>query len=112
MPRKEEPKAKLGWVLGGEFTYDPHRGPNRLAADALIASLSDVLLAADQVLASTVAMLGEAVDADPTNAALWGQYRAAVDQIRAVRPADDDDEFTKFLANLGGSEVRNAPQSE
>lgn len=111
MPRKEEPKAKLGWVLDGEFTFDPHRGPNRLAADALVVELADELASADRVLAATAQMLGEAVDADPTNAALWGQYRAAVDQLRAVRATVDDDAFSKFMAELGGTEVRDPAES-
>lgn len=107
MPRKEEPKAKLGWVLDGEFRFDPHRGPNRLAADALVVELADELASADQVLAATAQMLGEAVDADPTNAALWGQYRAAVDQLRSVRATGDDDAFSKFLSDLSDAKVRD-----
>ena len=47
-------------------------------------------------------MLAEAVDADPTNAALWGQYRAAEVALRGLGISADDDALTKFLAGLAG----------
>ena len=113
MPRKDEPRAKLGWVLDGEFRYDPHAGPNRLAADALVDALSEYVVGTSEVLAASVQMLAEAVDSDPTNAALWGQYRAAVDQLRGLGATDDDDAFSKLMEQLGsGTDVRDPAQSE
>jgi hypothetical protein len=50
--------------------------------------------------------LAEAVDADPTNAALWGQYRAAETVIREAASGGDDD-FAKLIAGLS-ADVRNA----
>ena len=113
MPRKDEPQAKLGWLLAGEVTYDPHRGPNRLAADALVAAVADHIDDSSTVLAASVQMLAEAVDSDPTNAALWGQYRAAVDQVRGLGATDDDDAFTKLLDQLASStDVRDTAEPQ
>ena len=104
MPRAETPRARLGWVLDGEWSFDA-AGPNRTAADAVVAATSDQFAATDGALVTAFVMLADAVDADPTNAALWGQYRAAEQSIRGATSGDDD--FTRFLSGLS-ADVRNS----
>lgn len=113
MPRPESPSARLVWTLYGEVRFDPVPGPNRLAADALVAHMRgrESVSPADEAHLVAASMLGEAVDADPTNAALWGQYRAALDVVRGVGDGDDD-AFTRLLAELGASPVRDSSVAE
>jgi hypothetical protein len=94
----------------------PAYGRNRTAAETTIAalethgSLGDV----DAARVALVRALADAVDADPTNASLWREYRAAE---QALREADDStsDEFTRLLAALsaemGDTETTRTPQS-
>lgn len=111
MARKDMPVAKLGWELDGEFTFESHAGPNRLAAEALRVVVEPSLEPKDLPVAVMVEMLAEAVDADPTNAALWGQYRSAYEQLRGLSDHDDD-EFDKLLPDLSAAEVRHPAESE
>lgn len=103
MPRPPTPTARLGWLLDGEFTVDGV-GPNRKAADVVVVSLGD-RAECDAAMLTAFVMLAEAVDADPTNAALWGQYRAAEVAIREASGSDDDD-FTRIMAELS-ADVRH-----
>jgi hypothetical protein len=113
MPRKDGPKARLGWQMPetGEFVYELGDGPNRRAAEAVVATLGDSLSDADQALVTGFVMLAEAVDSDPTNAALWGQYRAAEMGVREVANRGDDDEFSRLLAGLS-AEIRDSEVAE
>jgi hypothetical protein len=114
MPRADMPRAKLGWVLDGVFTFEPHHGPNRLAAEALARSLEGLqrIEEIDHATVEVALLLGEAVDSDPTNAALWGQFRAALADLRGVGAGGDDDAFAVFLASLGAPSVRDAAEPE
>lgn len=105
MPRKDGPIARLGWLGDdGEFSLEAV-GPNRRAADAVIAAVSAEFGDVDGALLTGFVMLAEAVDADPTNAALWGQYRAAETVIREAASGDDD-EFSRLMAQLS-ADVRD-----
>jgi hypothetical protein len=105
MPRKDGPKAKLGWLDADydEFRFEPHAGPNRLAADSVVKSLGESFGETEEALLVGFVMLAEAVDADPTNAALWGQYRASEVAVREVANRGDDDEFSRLMAGLSAS---------
>ena len=113
MPRKDGPKAKLGWLDPEtlEFDYSPVAGPNRIAAEAVLAAVEEHLSEADEAMATGFVMLAEAVDSDPTNAALWGQYRAAELAVRGVATRGDDDEFSRLMAELS-AEVRDSSVRE
>ena len=113
MPRKDGPKAKLGWLEPDtlEFDYSPVDGPNRQAAEATVATLAEQFTDGDVALVTGFVMLAEAVDADPTNAALWGQYRAAEAAVREVANRGDDDEFSRLMARLS-ADVRDAEESQ
>lgn len=114
MPRPESPSARLVWVLHGEVMLDLAPGPNRSAADALVAHMRgrEAVSPADEAHLVAAVMLGESVDADPTNAALWAQYRAALDVVKAVGDVGDDDTFTRLLAELGAAPVRDSTVAE
>lgn len=109
MPRKDGPIARLGWLVDGEFEVSA-AGPNRAAADAVVAAVSAQFADVDGALLVSFVMLGEAVDADPTNAALWGQYRAAETVIREAASGDDD-EFSRLISNLS-ADVRDSEVAE
>lgn len=102
MPRKDGPVARLGWLLDGEFDV-AHVGPNRQAADAVAATVGAHFADAGEALLTGFVMLAEAVDADPTNAALWGQYRAAEILIREAVTSGADDEFSRSIAELSAA---------
>jgi hypothetical protein len=108
MPRPPAPIARLGWLLDGEFDVAA-AGPNRSAADLVVSSLG-TRADTDAALLVGFVMLAEAVDADPTNAALWGQYRAAEAAIREAAGSDDDD-FARIMAELS-ADVRDPEVAE
>jgi hypothetical protein len=114
MPRPDKPVARLGWVLDGEIRFDPHSGPSRLAAEALAGSMRELarLEDIDEATVWVAVLLGEAVDADPTNAALWGQFRAAIADLRGVGAGGDDDALAQLLAGLGAPDVRDTEEPE
>lgn len=68
----------------------------------------------EQVDAATVAVaqgLAAAVDADPTNASLWREFRAAVETLRGVgAETSNDDAFAQAIAAIMRPEVRD-PQN-
>jgi len=109
MPRREQPVARLCWTLDG-VTELELPGPNRLAADGVLAAAGAVLGDVDQALATSFVMLAAAVDADPTNASLWGQYRAAEASIRGVLTGGDD-EFSAVIAAMS-ADLRDAEVAE
>lgn len=114
MARPEQPRARLVWLLDGEVQFNPHAGPNRVAADGLVGHVrsTGVLAEVDEAHVMAAVMLAEAVDADPTNAALWGQYRAALDVVKGAGASGDDDAFTRLMAELGGAPVRHSAEPE
>ncbi len=83
-------------------------------AEALRETIDALRLAGrlEQVDAATVAVaegLAAAVDADPTNASLWRELRAAVETLRGVgADSNTDDAFAQALASIMRPEVRNA----
>ena len=115
MPRAEQPKARLGWVLAGEFMFEPNDGPVRLAAEALAVHLRNLgrIESIDVAQVDGFLMLSEAVDADPTNAALWGQWRTAEVAMRGIGASDEPDALAELLASLsGGANVLDATVTE
>jgi hypothetical protein len=115
VPRKPpvERVARLVWFVDGDPQFERQMpGPNRVAAEAVVVKLQaeGALVAGDEALTTAFVMLAEAVDASPTDARLWGQYRDAVAGLRTVAkekaPTDDDD----WTSALGAAPVRDAPQ--
>lgn len=100
--------ARMVWIEGDEFVLDPI-GPNRLAADATIATLRELgrIEPVDEAMTVAFVLLADAVDGDPTNAALWGQYRAAEVALRGLGADGDDDALAEFLESLS-PEVRDS----
>jgi hypothetical protein len=76
-------------------------GRNREAADATIAALRSAgrLESIDSARVATFQTLADAVDADPVNASLWREYRAAESTLREVND-DGNDELTEILGRL------------
>jgi len=58
--------------------------------------LSDV----DEALLAVARGLAEAVDAEPGNASLWREYRAALASLMEAESGNDDDEAQSFLLTL------------
>jgi hypothetical protein len=111
MGRPFVPKAKLGWVDEfDEFTWSPQDGPNRRAADGLVEVLRSLHHVEDVDGAQVVAfcMLAESVDNDPTNAGLWGQYRAAEIQLRGLTDRGKESDFDSLLRELGSADLPDA----
>ena len=102
MPRRKVDRvARVLWVVDGEPQFE-FVGPNRGAADVTVAALRELgrLERVDEAAVMTFVTLGDAVDADPTNAALWGQYRAAEEALRGLGIDGKDDPFAQFVAEL------------
>jgi hypothetical protein len=76
-------------------------GSNRTAVETTIAALNREgrLGDVDAARVALIRSLADAVDADPSNASLWREYRSAEE---ALREADDTtaDEFSQLLAAL------------
>ena len=77
------------------------QGRNRIAADATIAALRSAgrLELIDSARISMLQTLADGVDADPVNATLWREYRAAETALREVTD-DGNDELTEILGRL------------
>lgn len=54
----------------------------------------------DEALIAIATGLAEAVDADPKNAALWREFRAAVTELRKAGAGDVDDDTSQFLVSI------------
>lgn len=143
MPRKrvadEQPRARLVWVLPDGSIDVESPGPNRAAADRVVAAFraastaaaerlaavqraAKVSTAAGDPLAGEEAMLvafvslATAVDAAPTDARLWAQYRDADTLMRArlkeATAANGDGDWTAAAAAVGSAPVRNTTRSK
>jgi hypothetical protein len=110
MPRRDGPIARLGWLIDGEWNVDT-AGPNRAAADAVAVVVAEHFTGAAEAMLTGFLMLAEAVDSDPTNAALWHQYRGAEAAVREVATSGDDDEFSRLMAKLSAA-VRDPEVAE
>lgn len=62
-----------------------------------------------RLLAAEVSLLAEQIDRDASNAALWGQYRAARAELQEVISDSDDGTFADLMERLRGSEVVDPP---
>jgi hypothetical protein len=74
---------------------------NRSAAEATIAALRSAgrLELIDSARIATLQTLADAVDADPVNASLWREYRAAESALREVHD-DGNAELAEILERL------------
>ena len=102
MPRRKvERVSQIVWVVDGDVMLDGI-GPNRSAADATVSAVRGLgrIDAVDAALVATFELLASAVDHDPSNAALWGQYRQAEATLRGIGGDVDDDTFAQFVAGL------------
>jgi hypothetical protein len=84
---------------------------NREAAERVIESTRAMFTDSDAALLTGFLNLAAAVDVNPTNAALWGQYRAAEATIREAVSSGDDDDFSRLMAELS-ADVRDAEVAE
>jgi hypothetical protein len=86
----------------------PDHGRNRSAIEIMVASLREAgrLEPVDEARVIAACALADAVDADPTNASLWREYRAAVETLRQASDGGTD-EFATLLAGLS-AEVGDA----
>lgn len=76
-------------------------GNQRRAAAKTIRALKDRLTPGDESVVAMVLGLADAVDADPSNAALWRELRAAVTALsEAGADVDVDDDTEAFLLAL------------
>lgn len=87
---------------------------NLQAAESMVAALRGAgrLEPVDDALVMAVLSLAESVDVDRGNAALWSQYRAAMESLRSLEVGDDDS-LERLLSQLaGGADVRDTGKSE
>ena len=77
------------------------QGRNRIAADATITALRSAgrLELIDSARISMLQTLADGVDADPVNATLWREYRAAETALREITD-DGTDELAEILSRL------------
>jgi hypothetical protein len=92
------------------------QGRNRIAADATITALRSAgrLELIDSARIAMLQTLADGVDADPVNATLWREYRAAETALREVTD-DGTDELAEILSRLstavGDAEDKNRNES-
>jgi site-specific recombinase len=73
---------------------------NMAGLERTIRAMKARLDEADEALVALARGLAAAVDADPGNAALWREYRAAVTALSEVGTDDIDDDTQAFLLTL------------
>jgi hypothetical protein len=66
------------------------------------------LLEVDEALVALAQGLAAAVDADPANAALWREYRAALTTLRDAGSAAVDEDTASFFVSIRTPAVRPA----
>jgi hypothetical protein len=79
---------------------------NRDAVAVTIAAIRDAGRAtpANEAQIVVAELLAAAVDAEPANASLWREYRAALLQLTEIGATDgDDDDIDQLLAALRGT---------
>ena len=86
-------------------------GRNRTAVEESIRALRDAgrLESVDAAKIAAAQSLADAVDADPSNASLWREYRAAELVLRETNDTNTD-EFAQLLAALS-AEVGDSTQT-
>lgn len=85
----------------------PVHGRNRSAVEETVSALEQLgrLEQIDSARVAAARALADAVDADPGNASLWREYRAALESLRQIG-SDGTDDFGKLLESLS-SEIRD-----
>lgn len=79
----------------------------RLGDEGLLAEVSPAVMAMVRGLAA-------AVDAEPDNAALWREYRAALGTLKEEAAGGSDDDTASFLVSIQtprGAKVGNSSES-
>jgi hypothetical protein len=99
MTRQQDSTGKFTVTVFGD--RPDTEGRNRLAAEATITALRAAgrLELIDSARIATLQTLADAVDADPVNASLWREYRAAESTLREVND-DGNDELAEILGRL------------
>lgn len=94
--------ARLVWIIDGQVVMPTHDGPNRRAAERLVIHHRSLghIEETDEALVQLVVMLAEACDCDPSNAALWNQYRRSLDDLRSRCNVEGQSDIDKLLAQL------------
>lgn len=106
-PKKAQPAKRV------RKSAAPTYGRNRTAVEAMVKALRDGgrLEQVDEARVIAACALADAVDADPTNASLWREYRAALETLRLVEDGGPDD-FAQLLANLSAEVGDSAKPSK
>lgn len=96
-----------------QFKPNPGWGRNRTAAEMTVHALRELgrLDTVDEARVVTLVALADAVDADPANASLWREYRAAESALRELS-AGDVDEFAALLDSLSAEVGDSAPRGK
>lgn len=78
------------------------KGPQRKAVDSTVKALQAAggIELTDAAIVAAVRGLADAVDADPTNAALWRELRAMLDDLRETASAGVDSDAADFLISI------------
>jgi hypothetical protein len=73
---------------------------NALGLERTLKALATHLEGTDEALVALARGLAAAVDAEPGNAALWREYRAAVAALSELGADDTDDDTRDFLLSI------------
>ena len=100
-PKKATGAKKAQPVKRARKVASPTYGRNRTAMETMVQALRDAgrLEPVDEARVTAALALADAVDADPTNASLWREYRAAVETLRQASDGGTDD-FAALMAGL------------
>ena len=74
------------------------RHNQRQSVEKTVKALADSLEDEHEALIATALGLADAVDDDPSNAALWREMRAALNDLRLAAAEGGDDDSAQFLA--------------
>jgi len=89
----------------------PVFGRNRSAVEETVGALEQLgrLEQVDSARVAAARALADAVDAEPGNASLWREYRAALESLSQIG-SDSGDDFGKLIESLS-SEIRDEKKS-
>jgi len=115
-PAKKPVAKKATSARSSKPAPKPVYGRNRTAVETTVEALRSTgrLEAMDEARVIAACALADAVDADPTNASLWREYRAAVETLGLATDGGTD-EFAALMAGLsaevGDSKNRRTRES-
>jgi hypothetical protein len=96
-------KNGAGLAAHRRAAHQQYRGPNRLAAEEMLAELKrgERLTTVDVARVQSLRSLADQLDTDPSNAQMWRTYREVIDGLCGEREPEPD-ALDRLLEEING----------